>query len=519
MKYNKYIFIAGVAVVIACFVSGVSLFFVWNTKKKSESDVVCSTAPRTRSSDNFLLGFTTLEEKSTPEKIPVKGTIPSWLEGTLYRVGPGQFEVTDTYAVHWLDGLAMVHRFAIEKGTITYSNALIKSDYYENACKTGVLESPRPNNGKSLLSRCLSSHSSNPTYDNVNVNVLRYGKHTLALTETPTPLEFNPVTLETKKPFAFDDSLKAHFSTAHPHFDPETQELYGFLVHFGKTSEYIMYKMKNGSKTREKIGSVKVSKPAYMHSFALTSDYLILTEHPFVVRPMDLLFGNKTFLEYFQWKKEQGTTFFVFDRHDGELVGKYTTDAFFALHHINAFEPNKNTIVLDLATYPDAQILHAYTFDKLYSSKKVCFPHAQFARFTIDLQNGTVTKESKYPITLEMPRINYEQYNGKPYQFVYGISADTKNAFANQLIKMDVTTGSYSIWQEQHCFPCEPIFVPNPKGTQEDDGVILSVVLNTQLKRSFILVLNAKTFKEQARALLPHHVPFTVHGNFFSGRD
>lgn len=44
------------------------------------------------------------------------GNIPSWLQGTLLRNGPGIFSVGDTSYNHWFDGLAIMHSFAFKDG-------------------------------------------------------------------------------------------------------------------------------------------------------------------------------------------------------------------------------------------------------------------------------------------------------------------------------------------------------------------------------------------------------------------
>jgi carotenoid cleavage dioxygenase-like enzyme len=46
--------------------------------------------------------------------------------------------------------------------------------------------------------------------------------------------------------------------------------------------------------------------------------------------------------------------------------------------------------------------------------------------------------------------------------------------------------------------------------------VVLSVVLDADAGSSFLLMLDAATFEEIARAEAPHHVPFGFHGQFFS---
>ena len=42
---------------------------------------------------------------------------------------------------------------------------------------------------------------------------------------------------------------------------------------------------------------------------------------------------------------------------------------------------------------------------------------------------------------------------------------------------MDVGSGKMVAWQQEGFFPGEPIFLPRPGSTAEDDGVLLSIVL------------------------------------------
>lgn len=44
-------------------------------------------------SNRFARGFSTLEQEITCDRLPVKGTVPGWLTGTLLRNGPGKFEM------------------------------------------------------------------------------------------------------------------------------------------------------------------------------------------------------------------------------------------------------------------------------------------------------------------------------------------------------------------------------------------------------------------------------------------
>lgn len=43
-------------------------------------------------------------------------------------------------------------------------------------------------------------------------------------------------------------------------------------------------------------------------------------------------------------------------------------------------------------------------------------------------------------------------------------------------------------------------------------------MLEAGTARSFLLVLDAVTLGERARAQLPHHIPFNFHQEYFGGR-
>ena len=69
-------------------------------------------------------------------------------------------------------------------------------------------------------------------------------------------------------------------------------------------------------------------------------------------------------------------------------------------------------------------------------------------------------------------------------------------------------------WHEDGCYPGEPILVREPGNDAEDGGVVLSVVLDARAGRSFLLVLDAESLGELARAEAPHHIPFGFHGQY-----
>ena len=58
-------------------------------------------------------------------------------------------------------------------------------------------------------------------------------------------------------------------------------------------------------------------------------------------------------------------------------------------------------------------------------------------------------------------------------------------------------------------------FVPNPKARSEDDGILIATVYNGEVERSYLMILDAKTFQPINKAWLPYAIPMAFHGMYF----
>jgi carotenoid cleavage dioxygenase-like enzyme len=190
------------------------------------------------------------------------------------------------------------------------------------------------------------------------------------------------------------------------------------------------------------------------------------------------------------------------------------TEAFFAFHHINAYEAGDHLLV-DVACYPDARLVRQAELNHLRDEQGY-INSGEFRRYRVPLKGGRATYERIGQELLELPVIHYRDYNTKPYRYAYGVGVRRGTQdFLNQLVKFDTMTGDTLTWHEAGCYPSEPVFAPAPQATREDEGVLLSVVLDTQAGRSFLLVQDAITFAEVARVPAPHWIPFSFHGQFW----
>ena len=462
-------------------------------------------------------GFRSLTgETRNPVALPVNGTLPTWLKGTLLRTGPSKFEVGARTYNHWFDGLAMLHRFALADGAVSYANCFLESKAFRAAQATGRISYSEfaTDPCRTLFGRVAAIFDPKLT-DNCCVNVSDYAREMVAFTETSIPMRFAPDTLKTLGMFGYRRALKGQVSTAHPHYDAKRACHYTYIADFGMKSVYRLCRI--GADGKQKVvANVPVARPAYMHSFGMSEDHLILTEFPLVVSPIELKFSGKPFIQNYRWEPERGLVFHVVEKDTGRLVRTATAEASFGFHHVNAFADH-DRLAVDVITYPDATIIDQLYLAKLRASAPITAT-GTLTRFHIPLANDEpVTRRALADVPLELPRINYERHAGKPYRYVWGTGIQSRGDFLDSIVKIDIETGTVARWHLVGLYPGEPVFVPSPSATAEDDGVLLSVVLDIAKEHSFLLVLDAASLAEIARADAPHAIPFHFHGNFFPG--
>ncbi len=454
--------------------------------------------------------FAQLQHEVLHCPLKITGLIPNWLHGTFVRNGPVEVIVNGKSTGHWFDGLAMLHAFTFEEGQLHYSNKFLHSDAWNQAFKNERLdyEAFALDPCRSIFKKFFSFfHPS--TMPNANVNIAKIAEDYIALTEIPLPIRFDLNTLQTLGPFEYRDSLakKRSWESAHPHYDRKSGAYINYLIEYGKTSYYTIYTIAPGSSSRTIIARIPTDKPSYMHSFAITDHYIILTTFPLVVSPLDMLLKGLPFIKNFHWEPERGTEFIVIQRNTGQIHSRATTHPFFAFHHINAYE-NQNTLVIDLVTYEDPSII---TSDALYHSNIEKYlwnftPHLE--RFTYQLDQPSITSQLLSDNPCEFPRI-HPSYDGTHYQFAY-------TAFRDTLYKTNLATQQFLKWHQTDCLVGEPVFIPSCNYQSEDDGVVITIVIDQKEGGSFLLILNAHDFQELARAKAPHQIPLGLHGQFFT---
>lgn len=415
----------------------------------------------------------------------------------------------------------MLHAFSFDQGKVIYSNQFLRSGAYRTVFEEGSLDydgfasDPCRNIFKQFFT-WLFPPSTFPIV-NANVNLAKIADQYVALTETPLPVRFDLKTLETLGVLEYHDKLPKGdcWESAHPHYDPARKETINYLINYGATSYYTFYRLEDGSSERKVIAEIPVSKPSYMHSFALTDHFIVLTEFPFRVNPLDLLLWNQPFIDNFHWEPESGTRFIVIDRFNGDVIKEYTTDAFFAFHHVAAFEKD-DELVIDIVCYDDVEVITEIADHFKPNEEAVEIEEPQrYTRFFLSKQ-GEIRSEVLFENYIEFPKIA-GRLDGQPFRYAYFIDPRKQHHKKDirPLYKLDTKTKKILSWSQPGCYPGEMIFVPKPGTKEEDDGVVMTIVLDSLNNSSFLLVLDAKSFKEIGRAVAPYPIPEGFHAQFF----
>ncbi|PTR16084.1 carotenoid cleavage dioxygenase-like enzyme [Nitrosospira sp. Nsp2] len=464
--------------------------------------------------DDYRKGFADQTKEIIAPSLNVEGIIPDWLSGTLLRNGPARFGLEDKTLNHWFDGLAMLHRFHIANGRVSYANKFLDSPAFR-AAEDGKMQYAEfaTDPCRSLFKRIAQVFTGSAPGANANVSIGKIAGRFVAQTEGPVPIAFDEETLKTIGIVSYGDTLKGQLTTAHPHYDHGSQ--FNYLLNFGRQSTYNIYTLPDGSSERRLVGSYQTDRPSYMHSFGLSQKYVVLMEFPLVVNPLSMLLRGKPFIANYTWQPQRGTRFSLVDRDTGEVSHAHTDEAWFGFHHVNSADRD-GKIDFDMIVYPDADVVQYFYLNSLLNRPNhEVYPQNELRRFTIDVSAGTVSSRRLADYSGELPRINYERCNGQTYQYVYaaGLTKGGESAIFDSVVKFDLA-GDVREWKQEDQYPGEPVFVARPDAQLEDEGILLSVVLDAPANNSYLLLLDARDLSEVARATVPQHVPFGFHGAY-----
>ncbi|KAH9869962.1 hypothetical protein J1614_006883 [Plenodomus biglobosus] len=522
-------------------------------------------------------GFDTSYEEHEPVELIVKGVIPHYAAGVLYRTGPLGYKATTAdgkiwSAKHWFDGFSGIHRFQIDfpdangPANVQYRSRRTVDKYLEIVRTTGRVDcttfGPQRDPCESYFKKVSSIFTSSRDTENVGVTLSinmpgggfrkpMVNGHTngvVTLHAKTDSSQLKKIDPETLKPLGLADQstlhpdLKGAFSAAHAKSDPNTGDVFNFNLDFGRKCTYRIFRS-SPETGKTDILATFTGTPTYIHSLFLSENYVILctwSSH-ITASGISLLYNKNVAESIAPFDPNSKATWYVVDRtHSKGLVATYSSIPFFCFHSVNAWEepsstdPTKMDIIAELSMFENNDVLERFNYDNIISSvagpefegenRSSSLPmQAQFRLSNVDHGMGTriprtaeVIFQAPKAISMELPTIN-PSYLTRRHRFSYGCADRLKSSFMDGIVKFDNVSQTSIFWEEEGHTPGEPIFVADPEGKEEDDGVVLTVVLDGFVERSYLLVLRAKDLKELGRAEMRGPMGFGFHGAFKAG--
>jgi len=327
--------------------------------------------------------------------------------------------------------------------------------------------------------------------------------------------------------------------TAHGQTDPSTGRFTGALVCISMLEDthwhrdyHVVYEIDPATpQKRELLAKIALPygrKGSYMHALAQTQNHVVVIAHPMHMSVSALMEGKP--LADGAVVLGNITIFQIVSRKDGS-VRQIEHPGFTFAHVVNAWEDGDD-ILMDL-TYMEnderMSFLGLFKMENLQKEVRDKWQHNKIIRFRLRA-DGSVGVENMLPKEphsfFELPVIN-EQVKGQPYCVMWSAQAGS-NAYDHEKNSTEVgPAGAYGMAKRNFCtgersgfyapgeYQSETKFIPNPEGTEEDDGVLVGFVFDAFRNVSFVQVMDAHTMERVARAELHMRTNFLVHSTWY----
>jgi all-trans-8'-apo-beta-carotenal 15,15'-oxygenase len=497
----------------------------------------------------------------------IEGYLPTDLVGTLYRVGPGNFERNGVRYAHALDGDGFVAAFNFEgDGNVRYTGRFVETEYFRaEEEKDQILY----RNVFGTQKKEWWNNIGNVNLKNVaNTNILQWGGRLLALWEGGRPYELDPVTLETMDhPCVKDDTgdgksewgpfenlgqpecsfrgitideggeidTKLNFGrsfTAHPHVvvdkDSETKTLVGIKAALNplKVSaqlEIIEYDEEWREKFRTPYSLPQA--PSAPHDFSISKSYYCLIQNRLGLDNLPFLLGLKSPSQVLELSVKEPSILHLIPKNKGQEALQFELPPYFNLHNVpKAIEMDDDKLVLfsngwdlsDERYFPADQEKTPFlgSWGGRYPDFRFVPPSHLF-RTIVDLRNNVlISHEQVVPgLVMEFPTQDDDD-NDRVYFNV--ACTDNVSLPGTGLGQLDLNNPeAIQYWYaEPKIFTGE--VEPVPKRNGEKGSWLLTMLYDYTNQRASLAILDSERFADGpiCRIHLKHALAYALHGSF-----
>lgn len=437
----------------------------------------------------YLTGhYEPVPDERTAHHLTVRGTIPPELDGRYFRNGhnpkPGDVPT------HWFKGAGMVHGLRLRDGA---------AEWYRNRwVRTPALHGAplfREDGSVDLTASVAGTH------------VIEHAGRILALQEANLPFELSPE-LDTLGPYDFGGKLDSAM-TAHPKVDPATGELHFFA--YSPIPPHLIHYVAGPDGQLGDSRIVEGAGPSLMHDFAITANHVVWLDMSVVFDP------RETSGIPYRWSDSYLPRIGVMPRTGTPAVRWYEVESGAVLHVSNAYEDEAGRVVVEGPRFDRSAWETSWKWwigapGYPVSPNGGALQH----RYTLDPATGRASESRLDDLITDFPTIN-DDYVGRRNRYSYAVGFPGSGQEGVGIIKYDNHTGTRTrTATAAGRIPGEAVFVPAANATAEDDGYLLTLVGDSVVQTSELLILDARdiTAPPLATIELPRRVPGGIHGSW-----
>ncbi|MEI8249829.1 MAG: carotenoid oxygenase family protein [Synechococcus sp. ELA057] len=484
--------------------------------------------PRGYDRADWASGFVNVERELSGEPLTAaRGAIPADLSGTLYRNGPGRLERQGRMLHHPFDGDGMISAIAFAGGTARLTNRFVRTEGWQaeeaagRFLYRGVFGSQKPGGP---LANAFDLRLKNIA----NTHVVRLGDQLLALWEAAEPHTLDPTSLETRGLSRLDGVLRpGEAFSAHPRFDPGhhgSPRMVTFGVKTGPRStvrlmEFAAADGPDGTQAGQLLSDQRHSFKgfAFLHDFAITPNWAVFLQNAIDFNPLPFVLGQKGAAQCLASRPGGQGQFWLIPRASGAFAGEQPrvlpAPEGFVFHHLNAWEDG-DTVVVESIFYPDFPSIGPETDYRQVDFDQI--PEGRLQRCRLDLTAGSVSSTSLGERCCEFAMVHPDRVGLQArHAWMAVAERERGNDPLQAILKLDLAAGEQRLWSAApRGFVSEPVMVPRPGATADDDGWVLCLVWNGARRASDLVILDAATLAEVALLELPLAIPYGLHGSF-----
>jgi all-trans-8'-apo-beta-carotenal 15,15'-oxygenase len=438
--------------------------------------------------------------------IPVRGTIPAGLRGTLYRNGAARFKLGNTRYAHWFDGDGMVQAFNFADGKASHRGVLLRTPKLIEEEAAGrflyagfgtPMADSKPVDSPDVLNTA-----------NINMLSMNGGRDLYALWEGGSATQLNPKTLAVQGFKAWSPETAGASFSAHPRRAPDgTLWSFGYAQHSGKL---IIYEISaQGLLRRQTV--IEAPQADMVHDFAITENYLVFLLMPLHAKPNTPAVGS---LDRYEWRSE------------APLIAMLVRKSDLSVKHIDL--PNGGVFHLGNAWEEGGLVRLGYArYGKfLEHLKDLVLPAptsapdqlANWTQVEINPSQGTARQIDTGLQGVEFPSFDTRRTGDKTDYTVLMQNTHAKIDAAwgmdtvLALSKDKIARYSYgSNWLAE-----EHVLVPAPGSDNITNGWLLGTAFNVSTHKTTLNIFEANSLSKGpvAQLALPYGLPLGLHGQF-----